>query len=66
MKAWLDGPGERVHKLFGELFEIGTTLMRVEDHLCMQIPGAERTLETMKTKLLAMVESIDKLIADIR
>ena len=36
---WID-VGPDVHGLYKELLSVGSSVMRVEDHLTMQIPGA--------------------------
>ena len=41
---WID-VGPDVHGLYKELLSVGSSVMRVEDHLTMQIPGARRTRE---------------------
>jgi hypothetical protein len=64
--AWVDSSGQKVHGLYQELLEVGNSLMRVEDHLTMGIPGADIELENMKDILLRMLQSTNELIAEVR
>lgn len=58
---WLSCAGT-VHSFYQELLSVGSSIMRVEDHLTMQIPGADAELEEAKQKLLALVKGIDDLL----
>ena len=46
--SWMEC-GEKVHGFYKELLSVGNSIMRVEDHLTMQIPGADAELETKAT-----------------
>ena len=62
---WID-VGPDVHGLYKELLSVGSSVMRVEDHLTMQIPGADAELEKVRQKLLGMAEKVSALIDLIR
>ena len=61
MAAWLDC-GEKIHTMYKELLNVGSALMRVEDHLTMGIPGADVELETVKNILTGLMESADEVL----
>ena len=54
---WID-VGQDVHGLYKELLSVGSLVMRVEDHLTMQIPGADAELEKVRQKLLGMAKRL--------
>ena len=58
---WIE-VGQDVHGLYKELLSVGSSVMRVEDHLTMQIPGADAELEEVRQKLLAMAKKVGTLI----
>ncbi len=58
---WIE-VGQDVHGLYKELLSVGSSVMRVEDHLTMQIPGAGAELEEVRQKLLGMAEKVGALI----
>jgi hypothetical protein len=58
--------GEKVHGLYSELLSVGSSLMRVEDHLTLGIPGADVELEETKEKLTGLVKNIEKLLVLLR
>jgi len=62
---WIE-VGQDVHGLYKELLSVGSLVMRVEDHLTMQIPGADAELEKVRQKLLGMAEKVSDLIDLIR
>jgi hypothetical protein len=63
--AWIEC-GEKVHGLYSELLSVGSSLMRVEDHLTLGIPGADVELEEIKEKLTGMVKNIEELLVLLR
>lgn len=54
--------GKDVHSMYRELLDVGNSLMRVEDHLTMQIPGVELELGDMKAKLSSLIDRINRLV----
>jgi hypothetical protein len=62
--SWI-GYGEKVHGLYSELLSVGSSLMRVEDHLTLGIPGADE-LEETKEKLTGLVKNIEELLVLLR
>jgi hypothetical protein len=63
--SWIEC-GEKVHDLYSELLSVGSSLMRVEDHLTLGIPGADVELEESKQKLLGLVRDIEGLVVLLR
>jgi hypothetical protein len=59
--TWIDC-AETVHGFYQELLSAGSSIMRVEDHLSLGIPGAAAELEDARQRLLAMCEEMDRLL----
>ena len=58
---WID-VGQDVHALYRDLLGLGNSVMRIEDHLTMHIPGAEVELGEMKANLISMIDKISALV----
>lgn len=63
--SWIEC-GEKVHGLYSKLLSVGSSLMRVEDHLTLGIPGADFELEETKEKLTGLVKNIEELLVLLR
>jgi hypothetical protein len=63
--SWIEC-GEKVHGLYSELLSVGSSLMRVEDHLTLGKPGADVELEETKEKLTGLVKNIEELLVLLR
>lgn len=63
--SWIEC-GEKVHSLYSELLSVGSSIMRVEDHLTLGVPGADAELEEAKQKLVELVRRIDDLLVLLR
>jgi hypothetical protein len=62
--TWLNC-GEKIHGLYRQLLSAGSSIMRVEDHLTMGIPGADAELEFTRETLLELLKEVDELLVSV-
>lgn len=65
MSVTLLDVGTDVKAMYRDLLSVGSSLMRVEDHLSLGVPGAEVELEETRRLVQDLLTKVDQLLPNL-